>query len=423
MGTVLRRFALMAIILLMFSPTVLATNGDNLIGVGPISRSMGGVGIAYPLDAISAVFANPAAMCFGPYCRVSEFNFAGTFFMPEIDAKITHGGTTISSDSDDKVYAIPAFGLSVPISADPQKWRFGLSAYGVTGLGVDYRNTELEKATFTPPSAFLGYPLIQGEFTQLQIMKFAPAVAYQHTARLSFGLALHVDYASLDLKSGSSFNYGFGIQAGLICKPVDNLSLGLNYVSPQKVSHEMIKDFNQDGTAEDLDLESPQQLGVGAAYDFLNNRLLMEADIKWLNWSDADGYKEFDWDDQWVFAVGAQYEAVDNLFLRIGYNYGKNPVNEHNGFNGNSIINVQGNPFNGYYYETFRIFGFPAVVEQHLTLGIGYEFSPNFSVHLGYMHAFEETVSETGTDPDGNTATLESTLSEDGIDFGLTWRF
>ena len=56
---------------LLFANTVLATNGTNLIGVGPISRSMGGVGIAAPQDAISAVFSNPAAMCFGPFCPTS----------------------------------------------------------------------------------------------------------------------------------------------------------------------------------------------------------------------------------------------------------------------------------------------------------------------------------------------------------------
>ena len=39
------------------TPTLsLATNGDNLIGVGPISRAMGGVGIAAP-KCISAVFS------------------------------------------------------------------------------------------------------------------------------------------------------------------------------------------------------------------------------------------------------------------------------------------------------------------------------------------------------------------------------
>ena len=58
------------------SPAAFATNGTLLIGVGPISRSMGGVGVAAPQDAIGAVFANPAAMCFGPYCPSSQFDFA-----------------------------------------------------------------------------------------------------------------------------------------------------------------------------------------------------------------------------------------------------------------------------------------------------------------------------------------------------------
>ncbi len=77
----------------MLTPAAFATNGTNLIGIGGISRAMGGVGIAQPLDAISAVFANPAAMCFGEYCPGSEFNFSGTAFMPKIDAKVTNAGT------------------------------------------------------------------------------------------------------------------------------------------------------------------------------------------------------------------------------------------------------------------------------------------------------------------------------------------
>ena len=68
---------------LMIPMNVMATNGDNLIGVGPISRAMGGVGIASPQDAISAVFSNPAAMCFGAFCPSNQVDFAGTGFMPK----------------------------------------------------------------------------------------------------------------------------------------------------------------------------------------------------------------------------------------------------------------------------------------------------------------------------------------------------
>jgi long-chain fatty acid transport protein len=100
-------------------------------------------------------------------------------------------------------------------------------------------------------------------------------------------------------------------------------------------------------------------------------------------------------------------------------------VKENNGFNGSptSLITVQGNPLPRYYYETFRIIGFPAIIESHLSLGIGYEFSPTFSVNVGYVHGFEETIKETGTDFTGNPVTIESTLEENSIDFELVWRF
>ena len=125
-----------------------ATNGDNLIGIGPVARSMGGVGVAAPQDAISAVFSNPAAMCFGPYCPASEFNFAGTLFTPKVDAKVQLGGQTIQADSKENVYAIPAIGISTPITKSMPLWRFGLAAYGVSGLGVDYRNSSIDQPRF-----------------------------------------------------------------------------------------------------------------------------------------------------------------------------------------------------------------------------------------------------------------------------------
>jgi long-chain fatty acid transport protein len=412
-------FAVLGVLcfVLAISATAYATNGTNLIGIGPIARSMGGVGIAAPQDAISAVFANPAAMCFGAYCPGSEFNFAGTLFRPKPEAKVSAGGVTASAKSDEKIYAIPAIGLSTPISEGPQIWRFGLAAYGVSGLGVDYRDTKLDQ----PVPAFGGNPLAQGTDTQLQTMKFAPAIAYQPTDRLSLGLDLQIDYSSLDLGSGSTFNYGWGYQLGVIYKLTDAVSLGATYISPQKVKYENVLDKG-DGFSANLELESPQQLGVGVAFT-LFDKLLIEGDVKWLNWSDAQGYHEFDWDDQWVYALGAQYEVMPKLFLRAGVNYGSNPVKRHENFNGTTFKTVQGTTLPTYYYETFRIIGFPAIVETHLTAGIGYEFSPKFAIQMGYVHAFEKKIKETGTGLDGGPASMESKLYEDSLDLSLTWRF
>ncbi len=401
-----------------------ATNGDNLIAVGPIARSMGGVGVAAPQDAISAVFVNPAAMCFGPYCPSSEINFGGTLFMPKVDTKISYpaSGKTYRAKSDEKVYPIPAIGLSVPITDKPPFWRFGLSAYGVTGLGVDYKGTKIDRSGFYDFGSMGSFPMASGVYSELAIMKFAPAIAFQPMEKLSFGAALHIDYATLDLREGASTGYGLGVQVGTIFKATDNLSFGLSYTSPQNVTHEDVADFDGDGSLDRLKLESPHQIAFGVAYH-LNNTLLVEADIKWLNWSNANGYEDFDWEDQWVFAIGAQYKVWRGLKFRIGYNYAENPLKRHNGFDGRMPKTVQGKTMPTYYYETFRIVGFPAIVEHHVTFGIGYDFSPRFSVHAGYMHAFEKTIKETGTDITGQPVKLESTLSEDSLDFGFTWRF
>jgi len=401
----------------LLSSTALATNGDNLIGVGPISRAMGGVGIAAPQDAISAVFSNPSAQCFGPYCPSTEVNFAATAFIPDVQAKISNTTGTYKANSDEEIYMIPAFGLSLPISQglNPPIWRFGMAAYGVSGLGVDYRDTDLDQ----PIAAFGGNPLASGTFTQLQSMRFAPAIAYQPVAKWSFGLAGVLEYANLDLGEGSDWSYGVGVQVGTSFKATNWLSLGLNYISPRNIEFQNVADFDGDGNLDNLRLDAPQELGFGAAVTFGN--FLFEADTKWINWSDADGYDDFDWNDQYVFAVGGQWQALPKLYLRAGYNYAENPLEDNDGYTA-ALTSVQGKKLPGYYYETFRVIGFPAIVEHHVTLGVTYEFTPNFSANLGYVHGFEETFKESGSDFAGDSK-IESTLSEDSIDFGLTWRF
>jgi long-chain fatty acid transport protein len=407
----------------MLASTALATNGDNMMAIGPNARAMGGVGVAAPQDAISAVFANPAAMCFTPGCAYSEVNFAGTLFMPHPKAELDLQGLgSFKADSKANVYAIPAIGLSVPIDSDTRRWRFGLAAYGATGLGVDYRGTALDQQIntgFPPPNNTA--PLIQGAFTSLMIMKFAPSLSYQVSPDFSVGAALHIDYATLDLRNGNSPAYGIGGQLGTLFRPTKHLSLGATYITPQSTDFANV--VATPSGSHDLELQSPHQVAVGVSYGFLDDRLLVELDGKYLNWGGATGYKDFGWKDQWVAGIGAQFAAVPKkLFVRVGYNYGTNPVETHDGW-GTGVHNVQGMQFPDYYYETFRIIGFPAIVEQHVTAGVGYAFSEKFELNLGYTHAFENSVSETGSFMGGPAANITSKLSEDSVEFGATWRF
>ena len=56
----------------------------------------------------------------------------------------------------------------------------------------------------------------------------------------------------------------------------------MNIITPRKLEFENVADFDFDGTLDDLDLEAPLEIGGGAAYTF--SKLVIEADVKWVNW-------------------------------------------------------------------------------------------------------------------------------------------
>jgi long-chain fatty acid transport protein len=414
---------LVGVLVLLMPVAALATNGDNLIGVGPVTRSMGGTGIAHPQDAIGAVFSNPAAMCFGEFCPSNEAEFAGTLFMPTVKGQIATQGQVFNAKSEGRVYPIPAMGVSFAFPELPQ-WRFGIGAYGISGLGVNYKGTSLDQRGFFPvPPAFGGpFPLAGGVYSDLMIMKFAPTVAYQVNDWLSFGGALNVTYSTLDLQQGNGANYGIGGQLGVIVKPHDKISMGLTYITPQPIQYRNVYDFDGNGSWDNLTLESPQTLGLGIAYEPLYRKLLFEVDVKWLNWSNAKGYSDFGWHDQIVVGVGAQYRPIPKLALRAGYNYGNNPLTGQH-FNGPALTKVQGYTIPQYYYQSFRLIGFPAITANHLTLGASYDVTDRFTILFGYVHLFRNRVSSDGTNIFGQSTNISSALYENAIDFGLTWRF
>lgn len=365
-----------------------------MIGIGPNSRALGGTGIASPQDAVSAVFSNPAAMCVSENCSSPQLDVSFTSFMPKVSAKGPGGVVSAKSDSD--FFMIPAIGFSQPIG-DNGRLRAGFAIYGTSGLGVDYEGTTLGA----------GVPF---NYTELQVMKIAPSVSYMVTPEISIGASVHVNYSTLEIGKNSNFfgpwgtkdkdsDWSMGIQLGAAWKISDCVTLGATYTTAQKSTFDDV--MVGLGGYEDFSLEAPQQAGVGISWIGLEDRLTLFGDVKWINWSDADGYSDFAWNDQWVFAVGAQYELIeDKLVVRAGYNYGKSPVE--------SAEPMQ---------DMGGLIGFPAIVEHHVSLGLGYQINEHFTANLSWVHAFENTVKS------DSISGLESTMYQDAIDVGLTWRY
>ncbi len=133
-----------------------------------------------------------------------------------------------------------------------------------------------------------------------------------------------------------------------------------------------------------MDLDYPQQAAIGIALH-PNKVFLVDFDVKWVDWSsthdkvdfkgpansfditgdgigDVDSTKlHFGWEDQYVYALGAQYSMTDRLNLRAGVNYAKSPINEADIFN--NLI-------------------FPALVETHVTLGFDYQLGDHWGMAL-----------------------------------------
>ena len=126
----------------------------------------------------------------------------------------------------------------------------------------------------------------------------------------------------------------------------------------------------------------PQRFGLGLVYEFRYD-FRVAADVDWIEWSEAvdrvvlsggpqDIVVDMDWNDQWVYAVGAEWEFAEGWLVRAGYNHADSPV-----------PNRTLSPL------------FPAIVEDHYTVGFGYDISDSSEVNFSLQYAPE--VSQTNS--------------------------
>ncbi len=412
-----------AISLSLFSATLLhATNGDNLIGVGTKARGMGGAGIGLSRCAESTL-QNPALIT---CTRGTSISFGGTIFMPDVSAKM---GQAPSKESDADLSIIPGVVISQKLD---ENWFLGIGMWGTAGMGVDYRD-----AAQTPQDSGNMHMV-----TNLQLMQFGVTAAYRvnnfgiaFTPILQYG-ALDINYQGFDGKNvgdGVAQDLGFGFNIGGYYDLANGLTLGAVYKSKidMEYKHQLSRatqpfvDFGIFPQAMGDHLEQPSEIGVGLGYEFENHTVAL--DYKQIQWSDAKGYKEFGWDDQDVFSVGYQYKQ-DKWAFRVGYNHADNPITEKQ--SGPAVI-APGNyaQAGGNALNLFNLLGFPATVEDHYTIGGGYDFSKNFSVDFAYVYAPETTTTMktiVGMNPQtGDLYTGDSSVthSQSGVSVELSYRF
>lgn len=426
---------LTGMLLLATAAPVAATDGHFLHGVGAVNSAMGGAGVAAPRSLLGAFYLNPAGLMGFGGTRV-EFGFE--LFKPDRTVSSSAGPFSGSTTSKSEWVPIPAMGFSARLAGD--RVVVGLGGLGVGGFGVDYPASTSNPILAPRPFGF-------GQvFSNYQLLKITPAVAFAVSDRLWLGAALNVDWASLTVDpmpvaapagdpgpdglpqtaddrafysraTASDGVFGFGVQAGVIWRPNDLVSVGAAFTSRQSFGdfefNSMYENPNLPnyGTPRTITfgLDVPMVLAAGVALNALPS-LSLVGDIRYIFYERTRGFEVpasgpfnadgsvagFAWKNISAIALGAELQASDRIALRGGYNYSENPVPDEW-----SMINVPA----------------PAIVQHHATFGIGVKASRRLEISAAYYRALENSGSGPLYGPTGPIAgtSVQNSLEEQSL--------
>lgn len=379
------------------SASAFATNGYFSHGYGIKAKSMGGVGIALPQDALAAA-TNPAGMAMVG----DRVDFGLDLFMPNRTATWTGTGTNpmngaymtvTASDykSGRNLFAVPEFGYNRMLNRDMS---LGVVVYGNGGMNTDYGKIAIAGAT-------------SNTFSNLEQLFIAPTFAWKFTPDHSIGVSLNLVRQTFEARGLESFDAagqttsqgnvtnngkdtstGIGLKLGWTGQISPSVTLGATYQAKTRMS----KFGKYKGLfAEQGGFDIPETYGLGVAFK-PNDKLTVAADVVQINYGDikslansgdhfpgrgavllgGDNGAGFGWRDQTVFKLGMTYQYSSTLMLRAGYNYGKQPISSEK--------------------QTFFNILAPATVENHLTLGATWTLADKSELTVSYMHAFEKKV-------------------------------
>ena len=305
---------------------------QSSLGAG---RAYAGAGIVG--DDLSAVHYNPAGMTLLPGTQMQ----AGSVWI-EVNAEYD-GDLGASENGRYKGQAIPAGYITHQLTDNV--W-LGLGLTVPFGMGTDY-NKEWEGAQRGYTSTILTFDI-------------NPNVAWKVNDFLSVGGGISLQYAKAKLGmkpanipttipatgkiDADSWDWGWNI--GLMLQPTDSLRFGLAYRSA--IEHNAEGDFTLSSPLQILNLtcdaeatvKTPDTIMLTSTWE-ASDRLRISSLIRWAKWSNFKNLTiknsntgavlsnvENDWEDTWLFSVGADYKLNDAWTVRGGVAYEKDPVSD-----------------------------------------------------------------------------------------------
>lgn len=372
-------------------------------------------GNASSADFLSTIFNNPAGMTHftGDRAQIdaslilpsSRFEGGATEFCPHCDPLTgftTLGTAPISGEGSGnagQAAFVPAGYVMHSFSDD---LKFGIALTVPFGLSTIY------------PSDWVGRYF--GVRSALQTIDFNPNIAYRVNPWLSIGGGVSAQYMNADLTQAIDQNgivgappvpfgpfpdgrlrvhgddWGFGFNGGILLEPMHGTSIGLTYRS--RVRHTVDGSADFTGIAGPLALSpllqsssarativTPDSADLSITQN-ITDQFHVAMDVQWTDWSvfkslgvlrtsgplantNLSPTTPENFRNTWFVALGGTYNWDEHWTFRAGVAYDETPVRSQ--------------------FITVRL---PDADRFWLAFGVGYKFSPGFSVDLGVAHIF-----------------------------------
>jgi len=279
------------------------------------------------------------------------------------------------------------FGLAQLGTAGPTTGFDTVSDLVVDGLAGDYLNTVLG----TSDIDYANDGVLQSNI----LSNWGGSTSSVHDIALGWSL-------------GATYIVADGITTSLAVKgPVEYKFKNIIYGRPATTGGAFVDGNSLDGW-QHLDVEQPLEVIAGVALeDVIVPNLLVELDVVWKNWSEADAYQDA-YEDQFVVNLGTQYET-GNWSFRAGYSWTESILKDTPNSTlgqltglGNLPLGPGAAALDGVanppvvealavdFVEIVQMSLLPVIFEHTVTAGIGYDFTDAVSANAFVSYSLPE---------------------------------